>query len=177
MLLPRLLIAALVTLTLGLTGAAVAAPASLSQVRDAMIALGVKSVDVAILSGQPTLSGELDGMGIVVALRACQSIDTGERLCGETAFKACRPLTATGGMDRAARLEEVNQYNLGRYAGTMTLDDHPALGPVFCVVDEVNLRDENDFGSEEAYEFAQALTDFRSFLLDRGVPVENPESL
>ena len=173
----RLFTAALAALLIGTSGSALAAPASLSVVRDAMIAVGVKSVDVAILSGQPTLSGELDGMGIVVALRACQSIDVGDRLCGEVAFKACRPLTPAGATDRSARLEEANDYNLGRNGGTMTLGAHPALGEVVCVTDEVNLRDENDFGSEEAYSFAQSLSDFRAFLLDRNVPVTNPEGL
>ena len=89
--------------------------------------------------------------------------------CEEVALKACLPLAETS--DRTVLLEAVNRFNLNRYGGTMTIDKTEDLGPVICTVVRVYLDDENSFGLDEGYQWSQALTDFRSFILDEKIPL------
>lgn len=90
-------------------------------------------------------------------------------------FTACVRLLPWA--DRGQILEAANDYNLKSYAGTMTLDSSDRVGPITCILMDVDLRDENKFESDEAYSWAQALTDFRSYLKDEGLPVLNPDEL
>ena len=152
-----------------LSGAAAAEPASVASVRAALESVGVEKTRSAILYGQPMLSAELQGLGFVAGLRRCAGDVLDSQRCEEVALKACLPLAETS--DRSDLLEAVNRFNLNRYGGTMTIDKTEDLGPVICTVVRVYLDDENSFGLDEGYQWSQALTDFRSFILDEKIPL------
>ncbi len=154
---------------------AVAEPTTVHAVRLAMDSAGLKGSRIGILYGQPMVSGELQGIGTVAALRRCSSGDPARRFCEEVAFKTCIQLAPTA--DRLGMLEAANTYNLESYTGTMVLDTNDLLGNMACVMHFVDLRDENVFGLDEAYTWSQAVTDFRSYLLEEAIPVLNPEQL
>lgn len=145
------------------------------QVRDVLESIGQKSSRLGILFGQPTVSGDLQGLGTIVALNKCDAGDADQQTCGEVNFKACVRLLPW--VEREDMLEAANDYNLKSYVGTMVLDNSQRVGPVTCILMDVDLRDENVFGKDEAYNWAQALTDFRSYLKDEEIPVLNPNDL
>lgn len=150
-----------------LSGAASADPASVVSVRAALESLGVEKTRSAILYSQPMLSAELQGLGFVAGLRRCVGDVLDSQRCEEVALKACLPLAETS--DRTVLLEAANRFNLNRYGATLTIDRTEDLGPVVCTVVRVFLDDDNSFGLGEAYQWSQALTDFRSFILDAKV--------
>lgn len=168
--------AGLVAATLFLCASiAQAEPTNLFKVRDVLDSVGQKSSRMGVLFGQPTVSGELQGLGTVTALNKCDTADTSKQACEEVNFKACIRLLPWA--DRTQMLEAVNEYNLKSYAGKMVLDSSDRVGPITCILMEVDLRDENIFSQDEAYNWAQALTDFRSYLKDENLPVLNPDEL
>lgn len=152
-----------------------AEPTSVFRVRDVLDSIGQKSSRIGILFGQPTVSGDLQGLGTVTALNKCNDADTDKQTCEEVNFKACVRLQPWA--DRAPVLEAVNDYNLKSYAGTMVLDSSDRIGLITCILMDVDLRDENVFETDEAYNWSQALTDFRSYLKDEDLPVLNPNEL
>lgn len=87
------------------------------------------------------------------------------------ALKACLPLADR--QDRTARLEAANRFNLNRYGGTLTIDKTADPGPVVCTVVRVFLNDENSFGTQEACQWSQALTDFRCFIMDEKISLRD----
>ncbi|MFN7055896.1 hypothetical protein [Hyphomonas sp.] len=169
----KILGAAAATMCLPLMAAA--DPVGVHAVRDALIAAGLKGAQIGILSGQPMVSGDLQGIGTVAALRRCTPGDPGRRVCEEVGFKACVQMQPTA--DRLLLLELANEYNLSSYAGTMVIDDNRLLGDMSCVTLFIDLRDENVFAMDEVYHWSQALTDFRSYLLDTDAPVLNRDQL
>lgn len=168
----------LAVLTLALfTSAATAhaTPTNVFRVRDVLDSVGQKSSRIGILYGQPTVSGDLQGLGTVVALNKCTPAENDQQVCEEVNFKACVRLLPW--VERAQMLEAANDYNLKSYTGTMVLDSSERVGPVTCILMAVDLQDENVFDTDEAYRWAQALTDFRSYLRDQDIPVLNPNDL
>jgi hypothetical protein len=164
------------TLTLlALAQTAQADPVSIFRVRDVLDSIGQKGSRLGILSGQPMVSGDLQGLGTVVALNKCNDADTGEQTCEEVNFKACVRLLPW--VERLEILEAANDYNLKSYAGSIVLDSSQSVGPVACILMDADLRDGNVFDTGEAYKWAQALTDFRSYLKDQDIPVLNPNDL
>lgn len=157
------------------SGPALAQPVGVHAVRDALNMAGLKGAQIGILYGQPMVSGELHGVGTVAALRRCSEGDSGGRICEEVAFKACIQMAPTA--DRLALMEAANAYNLQRYAGVMVIDENNLLGDVACLMLHIDLRGETVFGMHEVYHWAQALTDFRSYLLDTDAPVLNRDQL
>jgi len=113
------------------------------------------------------LSAELQGLGFVAGLRRCAGDVLDSQQCEEVALKACLPLAETN--DRTAMLEAANRFNLNRYGGTLTIDKTDDLGPVVCAVVRVFLDDDNSFGLDEAYQWSQAVTDFRSFIKEEKI--------
>lgn len=97
-----------------------------------------------------------------VCVAAC-----GMSLTPSVALKACLPRAETN--DRVAMLEAANRFSLNLYGGTLTIDKTGDLGPVVCTVVRVFLDDDNSFGLDEAYQGSQALTDFRSFIMDEEI--------
>lgn len=164
-------------LSLALAGAlpAAAEATHVHAVRDALNAAGLKGTRIGILSGQPMVSGDLQGIGTVAALRRCSPPGDNRRMCEEVSFKACIQLQPA--VSRESLLAAANEYNLQRYAGTMVIDDNNLLGDMACVMLHIDLRDENEFDMHEVYHWTQALTDFRSYLIDAEVPVLNPDQL
>lgn len=154
---------------------AIADPVSIHGVRDILNTVGLKGNRIGILYGQPMVSGELQGIGTVAALRRCSPGDPATRTCEEVALKSCIELHPDAG--RLEMLEAVNHYNLQSYAGLLALDTNDLLGNVICVFHFVDLRDENVFGLDEAYTWTQAITDFRSYLIDKNIPLLRPEQL
>lgn len=163
----------LTLLAVAQTGAA--DPVNIFRVRDVLHSIGQKNSRLGILSGQPIVSGDLQGLGTVVALNKCDDADTDRQVCEEVNFKACVRLLPWA--ERLEMLEAANDYNLKSYAGTMVLDSSQSVGPVACILMDVDLRDENVFDTDEAYSWSQALTDFRSYLKDQDIPVLNPNDL
>ena len=155
--------------------AAHAEPTTVFRVREVLDSIGQKSSRLGILFGQPTVSGDLQGLGTVTALNKCNDADTDKQTCEEVNFKACVRLLPW--VEREQILEAVNDYNLKSYAGKMTLDSSDRVGPITCILMDVDLRDENIFDLDEAYNWSQALTDFRSYLKDEDVPVLDPNAL
>ncbi|MFN3314689.1 MAG: hypothetical protein ACK46Q_14655 [Hyphomonas sp.] len=168
------LAASLLALTALSAAPALAEPVSLHAVRDALNMGGLKGAQIGIVFGQPMVSGDLQGIGTVAALRRCGEGVAG-RACEEVAFKACIQLKPVA--DRLALLESANAYNLERYAGVMVIDANNLLGDVACVMLHIDLRGDTVFGMHEVYHWQQALTDFRSYLLDTDAPVLNPDQL
>ncbi len=145
------------------------------RVRDVLDSIGQKSSRIGILFGQPTVSGDLQGLGTVTALNKCNDADTDKQTCEEVNFKACVRLLPWTERDQI--LEAANDYNLKSYSGTMVLDSSDRVGLITCILMDVDLRDENVFDVDEAYNWAQALTDFRSYLKDEDLPVLDPGAL
>jgi hypothetical protein len=123
-----------------LSGAASALPASLASVRAALGSVGAEKPRSAILYGQAHAAGAVAGLGFVAGLRRC-----------------------------AAMLQAANRFNLNRYGGTLTIDTAEDLGPVVCTVVLVFIDDDNSFGLDEACQWSQAQTDFRSFIMDEKI--------
>lgn len=155
--------------------AAQAEPTTVFRVRQVLDSIGQKSSQLGILYGQPTVSGDLQGLGTVTALNKCDDADSDKQSCEEVNFKACVRLLPWA--DREQMLEAANDYNLKSYAGNMVLDTSDRVGPIACIRMAVDLRDENAFDVHEAYNWAQALTDFRSYLKDEDLPVLDPSAL
>lgn len=145
------------------------------KVREVLDSAGQKNSQLGILFGQPIISGELQGLGTVTALSKCSGAADDAPLCEEVAFKACVRLLPWA--DREDMLERTNNYNLQKYVGTMVLDTSDRIGVVTCVILKVDLRENNKFEKDKANLWAQALTDFRSYLKEEEVPVLNPDTL
>lgn len=158
-----------------LSPAATAERADVRSVRQVFESIGVKKARAAILSGQPMLSGELQGLGFVAGLRRCEEGLDDSMKCEEVALKSCLPLAA--GNERIVLLEAANRFNLNRYAGKLYIDTTDDIGAVACTVVQFAFDDENSFGLDEAYIWSQALTDFRSFLEEEGILLRDPSAL
>lgn len=159
-------LAGLLALLLAGPGLAHGEPVRLETVIAAMGPMGAKSMQKGILSGQPLITGEWGGFGFTVGLRFCEPNPDGSPLCEAAAFKTCERLP---GPVTPELLKFANAYNLRRYAGTVVVDQESDTTIVLCVTDEVNLRDENLFGSEEVNVWYQAAYDFRSVLDESGL--------
>ncbi len=147
-----------------------AEPTDIFKVRDALDSVGQKSSRLGILYGQPTISGKLQGFGTVVALNQCHYSDADLKSCEEVSFRACIRLRPEA--DRMEMLEAANDYNLESDAGTLVLDCSDRIGLVTCILMNVELRAENIFDSDEAFNWAQALRDFGAYLKQEALPVE-----
>jgi hypothetical protein len=155
--------------------AATADPVDIRAVRQVLESAGVDDIQAGIVSGTPLLSGEMQKLGFVTGLSRCQTDDFGVHICEEVAFKACLQLAASN--VRGDLLEIANTYNLRRYAGSMVISSDDIAGEIVCTLLRIDVSDDNSFGLDETYRWAQALTDFKSFLVDSDVTLRDPSKL
>lgn len=128
-------------------------PEAMQELRDR----GAKSVDAALIFGDPLITGEFDGQGFNLALGRCDR-DTLGLDCRSTVFSACRPVID---MSVSETLEMANAYN-GELdnRGTMYRDNIVAIGEVACLKVRRDMHDEDLFDLADVFDWQLAIRDF-----------------
>lgn len=128
---------------------------------------GAKSLDAALIFGDPLITGEFDGQGFNLSLGLCDR-DTLGLDCRSTVFSACRPVLD---MTPLETLEMANAYNLDLdNRGTMYRDNIVAIGEVACMKVRRDMHDEDVFDLADIFDWQLALRDFEDHVevvLDR----------
>ena len=143
---------------------AVSQPLTIQSVMQELRDRGAKSVDGALIFGDPLVTGEFDGQGFSLRLGLCDR-DTIGGDCRSTVFSSCIPVPELTELDT---LKMIDAYNgeLDR-RGTLYSDSIVGIGPAVCVKVRRDFHDEDAFDLSDIFDWQLAFGDFEEYLEER----------
>lgn len=152
-----------------------AEPVKIDVASRLLYAEGARSLQGAILYGDPTITGEYFGQGFTATLLDCEKDGSG---CNSVRFRACHDST---GVPRAEMLEILNAYNNEFYRGTAFVQSDGSYGDVMCLKYEIELLESNFLQRKHIRNAGAAMEDFEEHienaLLDRLSASFKPEQV
>lgn len=139
-------------------------PLSIQSVMQELRDRGAKSVDGALIFGDPLVTGEFDGQGFSLRLGLCDHDTIGDD-CRSTVFSSCIPVPELTELDT---LKMIDAYN-GEldHRGTLYSDTIIGIGPAVCVKVRRNFHDEDAFDLADIFDWQLAFGDFADYLDER----------
>ena len=123
---------------------------------------GAKSVDAALLFGNPLITGDFDGQGCNLALKDCDR-DTHGLDCRSTVLSTCLPVHD---LSPTETLELTNVYNSElNHRSTMFRDSITGVGEAAWVKLRRHLYDKDTFDLAEIFEWKLTVRDFEDHVV------------
>lgn len=139
-------------------------PLSIQSVMQELRDRGAKSVDGALIFGDPLVTGEFDGQGFSLRLGLCDHDTIGDD-CRSTVFSSCIPVPE---LTELETLKTIDAYN-GEldHRGTLYSDTIIGIGPAVCVKVRRDFHDEDAFDLADIFDWQLAFGDFADYLDER----------